>query len=137
MEDVPMLKLIVGVKGSGKTKTLIELANDAVRKSGSDVICIERIKLIHDRYRQGSSATEFNISSADELWTYRRRRLNRDVTDIFVTRPLRFVTAHDVFEAFIDRVAPAEKHGINFVITSSSPATSLPRTCKVRLTKIR
>ena len=33
-----MLKLIIGVKGTGKTKTLIELVNEAAHKSTGSVI---------------------------------------------------------------------------------------------------
>ena len=127
-----MLKLIVGVKGSGKTKTLIELANEAVSKSNGDVICIEKgTKLIHEIKYQARliDTDEFGISSADELYgiiagVYAS---NRDVTDIFIDSALKICACPiDVFEAFIDRVAAfAEKHGINFVITSSIPAGEL------------
>ena len=37
-----MLKLIIGLKGSGKTKHLIELANKAVEVSPGNVVCIEK-----------------------------------------------------------------------------------------------
>ena len=37
-----MLKLIIGVKGTGKTKTLIEMVNEASHKSQGSVICIEK-----------------------------------------------------------------------------------------------
>ena len=37
-----MMKLIVGNKGSGKTKTLISMVNDAVAVSKGNVVCIEK-----------------------------------------------------------------------------------------------
>ena len=37
-----MVKLIVGVRGTGKTKTLIEMVNGAVASSKGSVICIEK-----------------------------------------------------------------------------------------------
>ncbi len=37
-----MLKLIIGLKGSGKTKQLIAMVNQAVEESKGSVICIER-----------------------------------------------------------------------------------------------
>ena len=37
-----MLKLLIGVKGTGKTKTLIEMVNDALSKTQGDVVCIEK-----------------------------------------------------------------------------------------------
>ena len=44
-----MLKLIIGVKGTGKTKTLINMVNAAVESSTGDVVCIEKgVKLRYD-----------------------------------------------------------------------------------------
>ena len=44
-----MLKLIIGVKGTGKTKTLIEMANAALEKSNGSVVCIEKgVKLRYE-----------------------------------------------------------------------------------------
>ena len=37
-----MLKLMIGVKGTGKTKTLIEKVNAAAATSHGDVVCIEK-----------------------------------------------------------------------------------------------
>ena len=37
-----MIKLIVGAKGSGKTKTLIEMANKAAQESKGNVVCVEK-----------------------------------------------------------------------------------------------
>jgi len=37
-----MIKLFIGAKGSGKTKTLIELVNNAANTSDGSVVCIEK-----------------------------------------------------------------------------------------------
>ncbi len=37
-----MLKLIVGVKGSGKTKTLIDMVNTAADQTNGCVVCVEK-----------------------------------------------------------------------------------------------
>jgi ABC-type branched-subunit amino acid transport system ATPase component len=37
-----MIKLFIGGKGSGKTKTLIELTNNAAQTSKGSVVCIEK-----------------------------------------------------------------------------------------------
>ena len=37
-----MLKLMIGVKGTGKTKTLIEKVHAAAEASKGDVVCIEK-----------------------------------------------------------------------------------------------
>ena len=40
-----MVKLIMGLKGSGKTKTLVDLVVKAVAEENGDVICIEKDNL--------------------------------------------------------------------------------------------
>ena len=39
-----MVKLIMGLKGSGKTKRLVELVREAVAMGNGDVVCIEKKK---------------------------------------------------------------------------------------------
>lgn len=44
-----MVKVLMGLKGSGKTKNLIELVNSAIENEKGSVICIERgSKLTYD-----------------------------------------------------------------------------------------
>ena len=44
-----MIKLIVGIKGTGKTKQLIDLANKAIETTKGAVICVEKgNKLMHE-----------------------------------------------------------------------------------------
>ena len=44
-----MVKLIVGLKGSGKTKALIEMVNAKVNETPGSVVCLEKGgKLIHE-----------------------------------------------------------------------------------------
>ena len=65
-----MIKLIVGAKGSGKTKTLISLVNDAVANSNGCVVCVEKgIKL---RYDVTSRCRLINV---DEYFVFDARAL--------------------------------------------------------------
>ena len=44
-----MVSLIIGHKGSGKTKLLVDRVNAAVEKSNGNVICVEKeTKLTYD-----------------------------------------------------------------------------------------
>ena len=40
-EEFPMIKVIMGLKGSGKTKQLINAIQDAVATESGDIVCIE------------------------------------------------------------------------------------------------
>ena len=37
-----MVQLIIGLKGSGKTKKLVDMVRDAVNEETGDVVCIEK-----------------------------------------------------------------------------------------------
>ncbi len=57
-----MVTLIIGKKGSGKTKKLIQLANEAVAKSSGNVVVIEKgagltydVTKAHPARKRGSS----------------------------------------------------------------------------------
>ena len=39
-EEFPMIKVIMGLKGSGKTKQLINAIQDAVATEAGDIVCI-------------------------------------------------------------------------------------------------
>ena len=128
-----MLKLIIGLKGSGKTKTLISLANEAGEKSSGSVVCIEKgTKLIHEiKYLvRLMDSNAFSISNAEELYGFLCGVFasNNDITDLFVDSALKICDCTlDVFASFIEKVAAfAEKANINVVITSSIAPADLP-----------
>ena len=61
-----MIYLILGNKGSGKTKRLIDLVNAAVEKSNGNVVCIEKERLLtyNVNYVQGSLRPTTTASAA-------------------------------------------------------------------------
>ena len=66
-----MLELIIGVKGTGKTKQLIELVNAALATSDGNVVCLEKgDKLRFDlSYRCRLIDTEhYGVDNAEALY---------------------------------------------------------------------
>ena len=123
-----MLKIIIGVKGTGKTKSLISLVNEAVEKSHGDVVCIEKgVKLRYDiKYRARLIDTnEYFVDDAQSLYGFVAGILasNHDVTDLFIDSALKIANNDMVgFEAFLKEVDElTTKIGVNVVITSSIP----------------
>ncbi|MBE6647035.1 MAG: hypothetical protein E7611_05295 [Ruminococcaceae bacterium] len=124
-----MLKLIIGVKGTGKTKTLISMVNEAVEKSEGTVVCIEKgVGLRFDvKYTARLINTnDYLIFDAEALYGFVAGILasNHDVTDLFIDSALK-IAGNDIagFEAFIKEVDElANKLEVNVVITSSIPA---------------
>lgn len=121
-----MVKLILGVKGTGKTKTLIEMVNKAQNETKGCVVCIEKgNKLRYDISSQTRliDTVEYLISDAQSLFGFVAGILasNYDVTDIFIDSCLK-ICNEDVpaFEKFLLEVeALALKSEVNVVITSS------------------
>ena len=65
-----MIQVIMGLKGSGKTKKLIDAINEAVANAQGDVVCIEYgKKLTYDiNYRvRLVDSEEYDINSLDKL----------------------------------------------------------------------
>ena len=123
-----MLKLIIGVKGTGKTKTLISMVNEAVEKSEGTVVCIEKgVGLRFDvKYTARLINTnDYLIFDAQSLYGFVAGILasNHDVTDLFIDSALK-IANNDMngFEAFVKAVDElAGKVGVNVVMTSSIP----------------
>lgn len=83
-----MIKLIVGHKGSGKTKAMIQMANDAVKTSNGNVVCVEKgIQLTYDLNYQVRlvDVEQYAISNYDALYGFLCGLMagNYDITDIF------------------------------------------------------
>jgi hypothetical protein len=132
-----MLKVIIGVKGTGKTKALIALVNEAVEKSHGDVVCIEKgVKLRYDvKYRARLIDTnEYFVDDAQSLYGFVAGILasNHDVTDLFIDSSLKICNDnYDEFDKFLDEVAAiSDKIGINIVTTASMPADKASDTVK-------
>ena len=84
-----MIQVIMGLKGSGKTKKLIASVNEAVANAQGDVVCIEYGKqLIHDvNYRvRLVDSKEYGISNRDMLKGFLSglHAGNFDITNVYI-----------------------------------------------------
>ncbi|MVB12879.1 hypothetical protein CAFE_36260 [Caprobacter fermentans] len=91
-----MINVIVGKKGSGKTKKLIERANESVSKSSGNVVVIEKgNKLTYDISHDARliDIDEYGIQGADALGGFICGICagNYDVTDIYVDSTLKII----------------------------------------------
>lgn len=132
-----MLKLIIGVKGTGKTKALISMVNEAVEKSSGAVICIEKgDKLRFDVKYQARliDTDEYYVDDAQSLFGFVAGILasNHDVTDLFIDSALKICqNDNEGFDKFLDEMnALVAKLDINVVMTSSIPTECASETVK-------
>jgi len=132
-----MVKLVVGVKGTGKTKTLIEQVNGAINESKGCVVCIEKgTKLIHEIKYQARliDTNEYMVTDAEALYGFVAGiyASNHDVTHVFIDSALKICNNNvPAFETFIGKIDTfSEKSNIIFMITSSLPIDEIPDSLK-------
>lgn len=106
-----MVKLIIGNKGSGKTKRLIELVNGAVEKSNGNVVCIEKERLLtYDvNYRARLIETDhYKVSGYDAFYGFLCGVIagDHDITDILVDATLKIGGRdYEALANFLEKVA--------------------------------
>jgi len=122
-----MVKLIVSLKGSGKTKQLIELVNEAVEKENGDIVCIERkSKLTYDiPYKvRLIDASQYGFDGYDFFKGFLSglHSANYDITHIFIDNVPKIIgrsfdTDAEKFFEWCDDFS--KKEGVKFTITIS------------------
>ena len=132
-----MLKMIVGVKGTGKTKTLISMVNAATELSSGAVVCLEKgTNLRFDIKYQARliNVDEYALSDAQSLYGFIAgiHASNQDITHIFVDGTYRICNKNvDEFEKFVIECAKlADDADINIVMTVSMPVENIPESIK-------
>lgn len=129
-----MIRLIVGKKGSGKTKTLIRMTNEAVGSSSGNVVCLEKgLKLTYDISHKARlvDTDEYEVEGFDVLFGFLAGLMagNYDITHIFVDATLKIGGRdYEAFAGLLDRLAklPAAEH-VELVFTVSCDAAELPQ----------
>ena len=129
---ITMVRVIMGVKGTGKTKQMIELINSAVHSENGNVVCIERgPKLTYDIHYKIRlvEASHYDIKSYDFLKGFISGLYagNYDITHVFIDSLTKIVaseaTDHAV-EEFLDWLNSfSEKNNIKFTVTISADAS--------------
>ena len=121
-----MIKLIMGLKGSGKTKKLIESINEAVKQASGDVVCIEYgKKLTYDvNYRvRLVDSEEYAISNSDMLKGFLSglHAGNFDITNVYIDNLYKTIGADRANgEEFVKWCAAfAATNNMNITITIS------------------
>ena len=123
-----MVRLIMGEKGTGKTKKLIELINASAAEENGNVVCIEAKSTmtfdIHYHVRL-ISADEYQITTYEGLRGFVSGLYagNYDISQIFIDSLCKIVPS-DIspeVEKFLDWLENfSEKHNIKFVVTISA-----------------
>ena len=132
-----MLKLIIGVKGTGKTKVLIDMVNSAMDATKGDVVCIEKGAQLRFDIKPAVrlvDSEEYLINDAATLYGFIAGMLasNHDVTDLFVDGTLRICNRDmTAFEELLTKLdSLLEKVDVNVTMTVSMPTEELTDTIR-------
>lgn len=128
-----MVYLILGNKGSGKTKRLIDLVNDAVEKSNGNVVCVEKERLLtyNVNYRARLVETDhYGISGYDAFYGFLSGIIagDNDITDVLVDRTIK-IGGSDLEQLadFLGKVSELSKRAEqDFTFTVSADESELP-----------
>ncbi len=128
-----MIKLIIGTKGTGKTKILIDMVNHSLETSGGNVVVVEKgAKLTYDvKHTARLIDTEhYKIEGYDAFYGFVAGLLagNYDITDLYVDSILKiggrdFDTLGQVLDALNTL---AEENNTTLVFTISADKSELP-----------
>jgi len=132
-----MIHVIMGLKGSGKTKKLIDAINECLATATGDVVCIEYgKKLTYDvNYRvRLVDSEEYGISNPDMLKGFLSglHAGNFDITNVFIDNLYKTIgsdrAAAEEFVAWCAKFA--EVNSMNITITVSDDPAEASETMK-------
>lgn len=135
---IAMVSILMGLKGSGKTKRLVDMVREAVKEETGDVVCIERErKLTFDIPYQARliDAGSYDIGSYEFLkgLICGVHAGNYDITHFFIDNFYKLVNDKNTdsligFIAWLEKFSDAEK--ISFVLSITSDPEFAPEAIK-------
>lgn len=131
-----MIKLIVGNKGFGKTKILINMVNEAVKTTSGNVVCIEKgLKLTYDLDHAARliDSDEYGIEGFESFYGFITGLLagNYDITEVFIDATLK-IGGRD-YAAFTNMITRLDKvvgENASLTFTVSCDPSELPEEAK-------
>lgn len=128
-----MIKLIIGNKGAGKTKKLIDLVNACVENSDGNVVCIEKEpKLTYDVSSKARllETETYGINGHKAFYGFLAGICagNYDVTDILVDATFKIVGRDyaELVKFFTMLSELSNASDVNFIFTISCDKEDLP-----------
>lgn len=126
-----MVKLIIGIKGTGKTKTLIQMVETALASTGGNVVVLEKGEHLRFDIKYQArlvNTDEYYITDAQSLYGFIAGILasNHDVTDLFIDSTLKICNQDiSAFEKLVEELdLLTVKKDVKIVMTVSMPEES-------------
>lgn len=131
-----MIQLIVGSKGSGKTKKMIDMINASAKTTPGNIVCIEKsMKLTYDIDHAARliDVDEYKINSYDMLYGFIAGILagNYDIVEVYLDGVLK-IGDHDMegLGNLLDLLSELTGEGVKLVVTVSADEDALTENVK-------
>ncbi|MEG1104540.1 MAG: hypothetical protein RSC96_02320 [Oscillospiraceae bacterium] len=131
-----MIKLIIGGKGSGKTKAMIDMINSAAKTTPGNIVCIEKsMKLTYDIDHAARliDVDEYKINGYDMLYGFISGILagNYDIVEVYVDGVLK-IGNQDIngLGKLLDDLNALAGDNIKIIVTVSAEESVLPAEVK-------
>ncbi len=127
-----MIQVITGKKGSGKTKILLAMIDDAVKVSNGDIICIEKcMKLTYSVNHKVRlvDAERYNLGGFDMFYGFVAGVLagNYDIKEVFVDGILKIGGRnYEELGALLEKLDILTGDDVHMIFTVSEDNDSLP-----------
>ena len=127
-----MIQVLTGKKGSGKTKILLGMIDDAVKASTGDIICIEKcMKLTYSVNHKVRlvDAERYNINGFDMLYGFVAGVLagNYDIKEVFIDGILKIGGRNfDELGKLLEKLDILAGDDVQMIITVSEDNDTLP-----------
>ena len=125
-----MIQIIAGKKGSGKTKRLIDMTNNAVKTSSGNVVFLDKNDSYMyevDRAVRFVNVEEYSVSSAEMFLGFLGGMLASNYDAFLKLIKIDLADAKWFFDS-LEKYA--QKHDVTFVLSVSADPEALPDFCK-------
>lgn len=128
-----MIRILIGPKGTGKTKTFIEMANKALETEKGNVVCISkgsRHTFDIDSNIRLVNTDDFNITSIEAFYGLISGMIaqNYDITHIFIDSITKITSAtvDDLARVIPEIETISEKFNVDFTVAISAEKEGAP-----------
>ena len=131
-----MIKLITGKKGTGKTKVLMDMINDAAKNTSGNIVCIEKgAKLTYDidHSVRLTDTEHYGIDGYNAFYGFVAGMFagNFDISEVFVDSILK-IGGRDYAElgTLLQKLEKISGNEIKIIFTVSADESELPDSVK-------
>ncbi len=127
-----MIKLITGKKGTGKTKILIDMINDAVKTTNGSIVCVEKgstVRYSISRKVRWCDTEYYNVEGYETFYGFIAGLLasNYDITDIYVDGIFKIGGKdYEAFGNLLDKLDKLTGEDTAVIFTVSADNSELP-----------